>query len=211
MKLLKVFISWSGEYSHAVALALRDWLPKTVQQVEPFLSSKDIKTGQAWMQQIGSQLNETDFGILCLTADNLETPWLLFEAGALAKRITEDERVRVVPFLLGLEGTDVEPPLGQFQGVEAGREGTWKLIRSVNELLEKKIPEDDLSDIFDTWWPRLETALEEAASSNVQPAAEEASHRTSQDLLEEILTLTRQNSRILAEESIARILGSRGH
>ena len=37
---MKIFISWSGTTSRAVAEALHAWLPKVLQGVEPFLSAR---------------------------------------------------------------------------------------------------------------------------------------------------------------------------
>ena len=42
---MKVFLGWSGETSHNVALALSDWLPKVIQAIRPFVSSEDIAKG----------------------------------------------------------------------------------------------------------------------------------------------------------------------
>ena len=64
---MKVFISWSGDTSHNVALALREWLPSVLQSVEPYVSSEDIDKGARWSAEIGYQLNDTDFGILRVT------------------------------------------------------------------------------------------------------------------------------------------------
>jgi hypothetical protein len=108
---MKVFISWSGIVSHQVALALNDWLPCVIQGVQPFLSSEHIHKGAPWFDEIGGQLEETHFGILCLTPTNLEAPWILFEAGALSKKVGQ---ARVVPLVLGFALSELKPPLSNF-------------------------------------------------------------------------------------------------
>src|SRR4051812_20656156 len=88
----KVFLMWSGSLSKSVAQALHKWIPFVIQTVQPFMSSEDIRKGQRWGLEIGSELQATQFGIACLTADNLTAPWIHFEAGAISKQIT-DSRV----------------------------------------------------------------------------------------------------------------------
>lgn len=39
---MKVFLSWSGEKSRAVAEALREWLPYINPEIEPSMSDSDI-------------------------------------------------------------------------------------------------------------------------------------------------------------------------
>jgi hypothetical protein len=82
---MRVFISWSGKKSAAVADFIRAWLPMLVQSVEPWMSESDIEPGKRWSNELAEQLSSTDVGIICLTRDNLGSAWMLFEAGALAK------------------------------------------------------------------------------------------------------------------------------
>ncbi len=111
---MKVFISWSGEPSHSIAGALHTWLPNIAQHVEPWMSDEEIKSGTRWNDQVAKALDETDFGIVCVTATNQHRPWLMFEAGALAKRL---DAGRVVPLCTdrsdgpagGVSGPDIGP------------------------------------------------------------------------------------------------------
>lgn len=96
MKGMKIFISWSGSMSQAIAEALHDWLPRVIQAVQPWLSSTNIDKGARWSDDIAAQLEETKFGLICLTRENLEAPWILFEAGALSKTL---DRTYVCPYL----------------------------------------------------------------------------------------------------------------
>lgn len=84
-KIVKVFISWSGDISLKVATVFRDWLPSVIQSIEPYVSSEDIDKGARWSTDIAKELENSTFGILCDTKENIEAPWLSFEAGALSK------------------------------------------------------------------------------------------------------------------------------
>ena len=73
---VKVFISWSGDTSLKVAQLLRDWLPYVINAIEPYVSSEDIDKGARWSTDIAKELEDSTFGILCVTRDNLNAPWL---------------------------------------------------------------------------------------------------------------------------------------
>ena len=96
---MKVFLSWSGEKSQAVAEQLRHWIPCVIQTLEPWMSKHDIRAGMRWANELGGRLSETKFGIVCLTKSNTSAPWILFEAGALAKTVDE---TYVCPYLVDL-------------------------------------------------------------------------------------------------------------
>jgi hypothetical protein len=56
--------------SHRVAASLRDWLPSVLQAIEPYGSSKDIDKGARWNTDISKELEDSSFGILCITPEN---------------------------------------------------------------------------------------------------------------------------------------------
>ena len=123
---MKVFLSWSGDRSKAVAEVLRDWLPQVIQAVDPWISS-DIEKGARWGPEITEKLEQSKVGIICLTKDNLDAKWILFEAGALSK--TSD--AHVCTFLLDLIYSDIEYPLAQFNHTEFNKEEVLKLVNTI--------------------------------------------------------------------------------
>jgi TIR domain len=179
-----VFISWSGNVSRMVAEALKSWLPDVIEEIVPWISTQDISAGLRWGSQIDRQLQQSDFGIVCLTPDNLQAPWILFEAGALAKAV---DISRGVPYLFRVSKSDVEPPLGQFNAVTADREGTYNLLRSINTQFGKKYDDAKLEKKFDHYWSDLETAL-----VAIPEDTEDGFRRADRELIEELLELARR-------------------
>jgi hypothetical protein len=83
----QVFISWSGELSKKLAEAVREWLPATLQFVKPYFTPMDIEKGTRWVTDISGELSKSHAGIICLTRENIGSPWMCFEAGALSKNL----------------------------------------------------------------------------------------------------------------------------
>lgn len=82
---MRIFTSWSGDRSKAAALGLKSLLQDLFEEAVQVFVSEHITPGEAWAQRLGTELEQSEFGILCLTRDNWQSPWLLFEAGAIAK------------------------------------------------------------------------------------------------------------------------------
>jgi len=135
---MKVFISWSGKRSKALASALRDWLPMVLQYVEPWVSDKDISAGERWAQAIAGELESSSFGIICITPENLHSEWILFESGALSKSMLD---AKVIPLLFGLEISDLSGPLSQFQAQKMEEAGVMEVVKSINKVSEIKTSE----------------------------------------------------------------------
>ena len=180
---MKVFLSWSGNSSRLMAQALRDWLPNVLQTIEPWLSSEDIPFGDRWQAVISKALEGATAGIICLTRENLGAIWLSFEAGALAKANS-----LVCPYLLDLEPSEVKGPLTQFQFARADREGTYRLVQSLNKRSDSgAIPERVLARAFGLHWRSLEDRLSEIR--RVVPASEAS--QTVEQKVDEALRLLR--------------------
>ena len=187
---MQVFISWSGEKSKSAAEVLREWIPNVLQSVDPFISSQDIETGVPWFNEIKRVLDETTFGIVCLTKTNTRSPWLLYEIGALAHRV---EHPNVVPILLDLGPGDIPSPISLFQAIEVNKGSFWKLLTSLNKKLESEaLDESRLTKVFEKWWPDLEKDLRQIQGVVEEAQSDESQHSaTPEDSLNEILELVR--------------------
>jgi len=152
---MKVFLSWSGSRSKLVASSLRDWLPKIL-SVEPWMSEVDLDAGYPWTETLTKELKQCSFAILCITSENICAPWIIYEAGSIANSV---ERSHVVPYLLGVEPDALPAPLKQFMAVAANKDGTLKLLKSINQELANPLSDNDLPDIFIQEWYALEPVL----------------------------------------------------
>lgn len=198
---MKVFLSWSGSRSHKVALIFRDWLPSVIQEIVPYVSSEDIDKGARWSTDIAKELEDSTFGILCVTRENINAPWLTFEAGALSKTI---DKAYVSPFLFDVKRSEIDGPILQFQSTISEKEDLKKLVTTLNKACEKDgLTEERLNKAFEVWYPTLKDELEklkgqkapeEDDSKNVDATVRDTN---TQQILEEILELSRINQKLI--------------
>ena len=190
---MDIFISWSGERSRAIAEALREWLPKIMNSLKPWMSQTDISKGSRWDPDIAQNLDTAKAGIFCLTPSNLKSESILFEAGAISKSVSES---RVYTLLAGVEIADLKWPLAQFQATSLQRHDIKKMLCDINRDLvrlgEPSSPEEILEEAFELWWPKLD----EKFSKLPADTARATPTRTEKDLLEEILELVRGQARL---------------
>lgn len=156
-----------------------------LQYVKPWISSHDIAKGERGALEIAKKLNDFDFGLVCLTSDNLHNDWILFESGALSKKL---ETSAVYTFLLDLKPSDVRPPLGQFQHTSSEKGDVLKLLQSINSKHESPLSDSVLASTFEKFWPDLEKAI-----ASIPSASQILSElRPDRELLEEILAVVRE-------------------
>ena len=193
---MNIFISWSGNQSLLAARSIRDWLPLVLHYVNPWMSDKDITAGSRWATDVGKQLESSNFGIVCITPENLNSAWVLFESGALAKTV---EYSRLVPLLFDLDFKDVSGPLSQFQAKKFGPEAMESILDSINKVAPTPINASRVQHLFSALWPQLEKDLQKlpapAKSSDTQ------SKLTQSDVLENLVQSVRSlNQRLSSFE-----------
>jgi hypothetical protein len=164
-----------------------------IQAVEPFMSTEDIPKGAQWLAVLNEKLADTKFCIVCITPENRDAAWLNFEAGAIANAIGE---AKVCPILIGLNSTDVQPPMAIFQAAGITETDIWKVVQSVNDQFDQKLAPDQLRRSFERWWPDLEKGIAAAlaAQTSQQPV-----HRDNAELLRETLSEVREQGRLLSQ------------
>jgi hypothetical protein len=183
---MNVFLSWSGSKSEAIAEILKKYLPSIINQVKPWLSSQHIDAGSRWSAEIAKNLEQSNVGILCVTADNQTAPWILFEAGAISKLTTVGLAIVV---RIDLKASEVLPPLSQFQSISLEREDIWKMITTINKAGSTLVPETILETTFDALWDRINSEMEGALSAHATKAP---AKRSDKEMIEEVLELVRR-------------------
>ncbi|MDF9907660.1 UNVERIFIED_ORG: hypothetical protein OKW15_005616 [Pseudomonas reinekei] len=192
---MKVFISWSGSRSQAVAELMNDWIKCVLQASNPWISTRGIDKGSIWFSEISDQLKDTAAGIVCLTQENKDKPWILFETGALAKGLNTN---RVCTFLIDLEPKDIEDPLAQFNHTTADSDSMWGLISSLNAGLDvNRLSDKVLRQVFDTYWPQFDSGFKQILEDF--PVKASVAPRTDKSILSEILNNTRVLSNRIRE------------
>lgn len=190
---MKVFVSWSGKRSQELALALREWLPLVLHYVEPWVSEKDIAAGERWAETIAKELEGSNFGIICVSRENLDSSWLMFETGSLAKKF---ESSRVIPLLLDLEIIDISGPLAQFQAKKVDKEGLAGVIESINRVSSEPIPEPRAKQLFEALWSEFAKKVEAIPKTEATKPS-----RPQHQVLEELVTSVRSLESGLREVS----------
>jgi hypothetical protein len=181
-----VFLTWSGPESKQISAALRLFLKRVLQAVDPWVSYEDIPSGAVWTAELEEKLDASHAGIICVTPTNIEAPWLHYEVGKLSKT-----RATVSPYLFRVSEANLVGALSGRQAITQAEDKNQnkKLVLDLLALLRAKegstLKDEHVLEQFDVWWPSHETAL---ASVSAPPTKE----RDSRELLDEILVLARE-------------------
>lgn len=184
---MKVFISWSGKRSRSVGEAVREWLPAVLQAVKPYFSPDDVAKGSVWDTEIASELKQSKFGLLVLTPENQNAPWLLYEAGVIGNQLGA---TKVCPLLFELEWTDIKGPLTRFNGAKFDEGEVRKIVQAINaELGDAALDAQVFDTVFKMWWPKLQEKVRDALKQ--QQGEPKNVKRPERDMLAEVLSIVR--------------------
>lgn len=151
-----------------------------------------------WFTEINNELRDTTVGIICLTHENKASPWILFEAGALAKGLATN---KVCTFLVDLVPHDIKDPLAQFNHTLPNKESVMNLTATLNSSLEMPLDTNTLTAVFEAFWPKFEKDFAQLLVDFPQEAVIE--RRSEESILGELLDLTRglnQRVRVMEEQ-----------
>lgn len=209
---MKVFISWSGDASERVAKVLREWLPTVVYGVKPFMSAEDIEKGTRGLSVIEGELEASRCGIICLTPENLEKPWINFEAGAISRSVPDNPTNRVIPFLHGLALSALSGPLTQFQVTLPHEEDVRKMVQSINNANPDEPMKPELLDkVFAKWWPELEDSLGKIGHMSASKRTKAEDPEILEKILDGVLALQRSTNLLATTPEMNRRLTLSSH
>lgn len=207
---MKIFLSWSGQSAGKIASTVSKHIKLIVPGVETFVSAEDIDKGARWSTEIAGELQDSNFGIICLDAKNIRAPWLHFEAGALSKSLKDS---KVSPLLFGIKMDDIAgTPLAQFQATEFGQEGFSKLLKDYSKAMSTGVA--DLTDSYlQKFWPDLEAEVAQIIATDIQEESKSGTIESVESQLKELrqlqmsaLSSLRQPSGLLPVATLRRAL-----
>lgn len=147
----EVFFSWSGDKSKEIALKFQDLFKHVFEPaVTSFMSARDIGVGRRSLDVLFSKLEQCNYGVCFVDAENARAPWIQFEAGALSKLI-DTSRVMVLSLdgnVQSLEGT----PLNEFQHKLFNKDDIKSIFEGIIESYKLEKSRDIIIQRFDGEW-----------------------------------------------------------
>jgi len=159
-----VFICWSGRRSRRVAKAIAgQWLPEMFQtKVTSFASFTDIEKGEGWFDRLVAELGKADAAVLCLTPENLASPWMHFESGMVSRL----GKGIVFTFFLGSDAGKIQDPLKQIQVTVSTEPDTKRLALKLAALAQ--VAESEVQTRWASAWSKLADVIREVETPGME-------------------------------------------
>lgn len=156
-----VFLCWSKARSREIAHAWESLLP-TLVDVRAVMSTEFTK-GRDWWTALRQTLGAARTGVVFLTPENVSSPWLHYEAGALATAMGERDGT-LFTYVVGFDSGTLTGPLASYQSTVATREDTFRLIRDLCAATGRPAPS---AEQFDAWWLKLAAKLDDVREPTI--------------------------------------------
>ena len=152
---MKIFISWSKTYSGKIANELKVWLKEAFDsKIDTFISSEGIGSGTDWYRKISEELDSSELGILVLTPENINSPWIMYEAGALSNKKA------IIPILFERNPNQVEGPINKRNYIVYNKKSFLKLLLDINEIINAGVSKKALNAFLNTEWEILQSKID---------------------------------------------------
>ncbi|NLC17708.1 MAG: TIR domain-containing protein [Clostridiales bacterium] len=150
-KSTNIFLSWSKRLAKEIAEQFKADLEFIFgSRVNVFLSSEDIKPGEKAFYEINRRLSITNYGIFFITDESRYSPWIYYEAGAIAK---DEQKCRVMVLRINVDQSALaETPLQQYQNCGLNEDGYRRIFMGIYELCEEKDKEATVRERIMARW-----------------------------------------------------------
>jgi hypothetical protein len=218
----ELFFCWSGDRSHRLAHELKAHLPRFIPDLADagrhrLYISDEIVKGTRWFDEVEEQLEKADVGIVCITREGLQSGWIHFEAGALARSIRRKraEGATLFTYLLGVRVAELTGPLAEFQATVFDRDDTQRLCSALAGVVAPGVAgaATDWERAFTDNWAGFEAAVKHIGpqpATDLIPGLEELFRRkTFNEPIEECMRQSWIDRFTAARETLAALESQR--
>jgi hypothetical protein len=157
---VKIFVSWSKDISHSVAVYLQVFLKDFFKSksLDIYVSSERIVAGETWFDNIKEAIKESSLCIIVMTDENEYSRWVYFEAGAIA---FNTKSTNIIPILLTADSLDGGSPLNSYQCVKATKEGFRKLLLTIKKVGRLTgVTSEEFESRLEAYFPKFESEIQ---------------------------------------------------
>jgi hypothetical protein len=131
-----VFISHVSE-DEAIAVMLKNSIERVFLNSEVFVSGRDLKGGEIWVNEIREKLRKSSVIIALITEYSRDSNWVFFETGL---GFVENKSI---PFCVApLTMSNLTPPLSLLQSRDYNEDGLKKLLQDIANITGLRIPQE---------------------------------------------------------------------
>ena len=139
------------------------WLPEIFgTKVTSFVSFTDIEKGEEWFDRVVAELGKADTAVLCLTPENLSSPWMHFESGMVSRL----GKGIVFTFFLGSDAAKIQDPLKQIQVTLSTEPDTKRLALKLGALAQ--VAESETQARWANAWSQLAGVIREVGTPGLE-------------------------------------------